>query len=100
VEIVVGTPGRLEDLISTGKLDLSAIRFFVLDECDGLLSAGYGELISRIYKKIPQVTSSPTPLPPAAYVTSNNQSPHGLCHGKKDHKLIKTDRQTDKQTDR
>ena len=29
---MVGTPGRLEDLISTGKLDLSAIRFFVLDE--------------------------------------------------------------------
>ncbi len=33
VEIVVGTPGRLEDLISTGKLSLSACRFFVLDEC-------------------------------------------------------------------
>ena len=30
---MVGTPGRLEDLISTGKLDLQAIRFFVLDEC-------------------------------------------------------------------
>ena len=28
-----GTPGRLEDLISTGKLDLSSCRFFVLDEC-------------------------------------------------------------------
>ena len=33
VDIVVGTPGRLEDLISTGKLELSACRFFVLDEC-------------------------------------------------------------------
>ena len=32
VDIVTGTPGRLEDLISTGKLDLQAIRFFVLDE--------------------------------------------------------------------
>ena len=32
VDIVVGTPGRLEDLISTGKLALSCCRFFVLDE--------------------------------------------------------------------
>ncbi|ELU11795.1 hypothetical protein CAPTEDRAFT_169026 [Capitella teleta] len=56
VEIVVATPGRLEDLISTGKLDLSACRFFILDECDGLLSAGYGDLISRIHNQIPKVT--------------------------------------------
>lgn len=33
VDIVVGTPGRLDDLISTGKLDLSQVRFLVLDEC-------------------------------------------------------------------
>lgn len=56
VDIVVGTPGRLEDLISTSKLELTSCRFFVLDECDGLLSAGYGDLITRIHKLIPQVT--------------------------------------------
>lgn len=33
VDIVVGTPGRLDDLISTGKLSLSQVRFLVLDEC-------------------------------------------------------------------
>ena len=33
VDIVVGTPGRLDDLISTGKLSMSQIRFLVLDEC-------------------------------------------------------------------
>ena len=38
VDIVVGTPGRLEDLISTGKLALSAVRFFVLDEAVSLYS--------------------------------------------------------------
>ena len=37
VDIVVGTPGRLEDLISTGKLALHQVRFFVLDEADGFL---------------------------------------------------------------
>lgn len=32
VDIVVGTPGRLDDLVSTGKLNLSQVRFLVLDE--------------------------------------------------------------------
>ena len=33
-----GTPGRLEDLISTGKLVLHQVRFFVLDECVSILT--------------------------------------------------------------
>uniref|UniRef100_A0AAX7T9L2 ATP-dependent RNA helicase n=1 Tax=Astatotilapia calliptera TaxID=8154 RepID=A0AAX7T9L2_ASTCA len=57
IDIVVGTPGRLDDLISTGKLSLSEVRFLVLDECDGLLSAGYTDFINRIHNQIPQVTS-------------------------------------------
>lgn len=57
VDIVVGTPGRMEDLISTKKLLLSSCMFFILDECDGLLLAGYGDLITRLYKEIPQMTS-------------------------------------------
>lgn len=32
MDIVVGTPGRLDDLVSTGKLNLSQVRFLVLDE--------------------------------------------------------------------
>lgn len=35
VDIVVGTPGRLDDLVSTGKLNLSQVRFLVLDEAVG-----------------------------------------------------------------
>ncbi|XP_076109926.1 ATP-dependent RNA helicase DDX1-like [Mytilus galloprovincialis] len=57
VDIVVGTPGRLEDLISTGKLTLHQVRFFVLDEADGLLSSGYGDLINRLHGQIPKVTN-------------------------------------------
>jgi ATP-dependent RNA helicase DDX1 len=56
VDIVTGTPGRLDDFISTGKLDLSGVRFFVLDEADGLLSSGHGNLITKIYNQIPKVT--------------------------------------------
>ncbi|KAI4801680.1 hypothetical protein KUCAC02_019558 [Chaenocephalus aceratus] len=33
------------------------VRFLVLDECDGLLSAGYTDFINRIHNQIPQVIS-------------------------------------------
>ncbi|XP_071958954.1 ATP-dependent RNA helicase DDX1-like [Antedon mediterranea] len=56
VDIVVGTPGRLDDFISTGKMALDQVRFFILDEADGLLSAGYGDLINRIWQKIPKIS--------------------------------------------
>nr|CDS29448.1 ATP dependent RNA helicase Ddx1 [Hymenolepis microstoma] len=56
VDIVVATPGRLDDMVSTGALSLSHCRFFILDECDGLLSAGNGQLIHRLYNKCPKVT--------------------------------------------
>ena len=47
VDIVVATPGRLEDLIQKGSLSLTQCRFFILDEADGLLKAGYESLINR-----------------------------------------------------
>lgn len=56
VDIVVGTPGRLEDLISSNELILSQVRFFILDEADGLLSQGHNDLIIRIYNQIPKVS--------------------------------------------
>jgi len=31
---IVGTPGRVNDLIKRGKLDLKKLRFFIVDECD------------------------------------------------------------------
>uniref|UniRef100_A0A8C4QHI9 ATP-dependent RNA helicase DDX1 n=1 Tax=Eptatretus burgeri TaxID=7764 RepID=A0A8C4QHI9_EPTBU len=57
VHIVVGTPGRIDDLISTGKLSLSQVRFFVLDEADGLLTQGCTDFIHRAHAAIPQITS-------------------------------------------
>lgn len=58
VDIVVGTPGRLEDLIQGGHLSLTHCKFFVLDEADGLLKQGYTELIDRLHRKIPKITSN------------------------------------------
>lgn len=56
VHIVVGTPGRLEEMISSGFVQLTHCRFFVLDEADGLLKQGYGDLIDRLHKQIPKIT--------------------------------------------
>ncbi|KRY09978.1 ATP-dependent RNA helicase DDX1 [Trichinella patagoniensis] len=56
VEIVTGTPGRIEEFISTGQLSLSQIRFFVLDEADGLLQQGYGRFINKLYSEMPKFT--------------------------------------------
>lgn len=57
VDIIVATPGRLEDLIGSGQVSLTHCRFFVLDEADALLKAGYTELCERIHKQIPKITS-------------------------------------------
>lgn len=53
VDVIVGTPGRLIDLIDKGVLDLSAIRAVVLDEADEMLSMGFVEDIETILSKIP-----------------------------------------------
>jgi ATP-dependent RNA helicase DeaD len=53
VNIVVGTPGRLLDLIQRGSLDLSGVRTLVLDEADEMLSMGFIEDIETILDKTP-----------------------------------------------
>jgi ATP-dependent RNA helicase DeaD len=53
VDIVVGTPGRLLDLIERAVLELSAIRTVVLDEADEMLSMGFIEDIETILSKTP-----------------------------------------------
>jgi len=53
VDVVVGTPGRLIDLMKRGVLDLSAIRTVVLDEADEMLSMGFIEDIETILAATP-----------------------------------------------
>lgn len=53
VDVVVGTPGRLLDLINQGLLNLSQIQTLVLDEADEMLSMGFIEDIETILKEIP-----------------------------------------------
>lgn len=53
VDIVVGTPGRLLDLIRKQELDLSAVKIVILDEADEMLSMGFIEDIQSILDKVP-----------------------------------------------
>lgn len=57
VDIIVATAGRLEDMIAGGHVSLKQCRFFVLDEADGLLASGFGNLIENMHKQIPKITS-------------------------------------------
>lgn len=53
VDIVIGTPGRLLDLIKRKALDLSFVSTVVLDEADEMLSMGFIEDIESILKNTP-----------------------------------------------
>ncbi|EKX49574.1 hypothetical protein GUITHDRAFT_162044 [Guillardia theta CCMP2712] len=52
VHVVVGTPGRIEDLMKTGKLSCQRIRHFVLDEADRLLETGNLPTIMSIFSRL------------------------------------------------
>ncbi len=51
--IVVGTPGRIMDLLDRGNLDLSAVNTLVLDEADRMLDMGFYDDIAYVAKKVP-----------------------------------------------
>jgi ATP-dependent RNA helicase DeaD len=53
VDVVVGTPGRVLDLIQREDLDLSGVRTVVLDEADEMLSMGFIEDIEAILDETP-----------------------------------------------
>ena len=52
-DIVVGTPGRVCDLLSTGELKLNEVTHFVLDEADRMLDLGFIRDIRRIVAALP-----------------------------------------------
>ena len=54
VDIIVGTPGRLQDLMRQNILDLSMVRTVVLDEADEMLSMGFIEDIENILRETPE----------------------------------------------
>ncbi|MEV5000258.1 DEAD/DEAH box helicase [Nocardioides sp. LML1-1-1.1] len=53
VHIVVGTPGRIMDHLEKGTLDLTELRFLVLDEADEMLNMGFAEDVETILADTP-----------------------------------------------
>merc|ERR1711911_513666 len=53
VHVVVGTPGRVFDMINRRALRTDKIRIFVLDEADEMLSRGFKDQIYDVFKNLP-----------------------------------------------
>ncbi|MDQ1580199.1 MAG: ATP-dependent helicase DeaD [Microbacteriaceae bacterium] len=53
VHIVVGTPGRIMDHLEKGTLDLSELKYLVLDEADEMLKMGFAEDVETILAETP-----------------------------------------------
>ncbi|KAI7982000.1 hypothetical protein LOK49_Contig3G00026, partial [Camellia lanceoleosa] len=53
VDVVVGTPGRIIDLINSGSLKLGEVQYLVLDEADQMLAVGFEEDVEVILEKLP-----------------------------------------------
>ncbi|AMM20603.1 cold-shock protein [Frondihabitans sp. PAMC 28766] len=53
VHVVVGTPGRIMDHLAKGTLDLSQLKYLVLDEADEMLKMGFAEDVETILADTP-----------------------------------------------
>jgi superfamily II DNA/RNA helicase len=48
VDVVVGTPGRIMDLVTQGRVSLSRVEYLVLDEADEMLDAGFAPAVEKM----------------------------------------------------
>jgi ATP-dependent RNA helicase DeaD len=53
-QIVVGTPGRIQDFVDRGTLKLDALKMLVFDEADEMLDMGFAEDIEKLMKSLPE----------------------------------------------
>ena len=53
VDILIACPGRLNDLVGQGLIDLSHIEIFVLDEADRMLDMGFVHDVKKVIAKLP-----------------------------------------------
>ena len=55
-QIVVGTPGRIFDMIERRYFRTDKVKMFILDEADEMLSSGFKEQIYNIFRLLPETT--------------------------------------------
>ncbi len=53
-QVVAGTPGRIQELVDHGALDLAGVRSFVLDEADRMLDMGFHDPIMALVSHLPR----------------------------------------------
>ncbi|MCB2183258.1 MAG: DEAD/DEAH box helicase [Desulfobulbaceae bacterium] len=53
IQLIVATPGRLNDLINRGKVDISGVRYVVFDEADEMLQMGFQDELNAILANTP-----------------------------------------------
>jgi len=54
LDIIIATPGRLIDHINNGRVDLSQVKIFVLDEADRMLDMGFVNDVNTIAEQLPK----------------------------------------------
>ena len=67
MQIVIGTPGRVKDLVEKKALKTDFIKVIVLDEADEMLSRGFVEEVRSIFENLPtdvQVCLFSATMPP------------------------------------
>ena len=87
-KIVVGTPGRVNDLIRRKKLKLQDIRWLILDEADEMLNMGFKEELDEILAETPEqkqtlLFSATMPDDVMGIINRNMKAPEKITIGKR-----------------
>ena len=81
VDILIACPGRLNDLIGQGFIDLSNLEIFVLDEADRMLDMGFVHDVKKVIAKLPGVQHrGPHPAEPVSCGKGQQEIPAALAH--------------------
>lgn len=83
--LVIGTPGRVQDHLNRGTLDLSKVTMVVLDECDEMLNMGFIEDVEKILSNTSSTAqmflfSATLPSPIANLAKRFLKNPHKISH--------------------
>ncbi|XP_046474015.1 probable ATP-dependent RNA helicase DDX43 [Neodiprion pinetum] len=89
VEIIIATPGRLNDLVQSGHVDVASITYLVLDEADRMLDLGFEPQIRKVLLDIRPdrqtiMTSATWPLGVRRLAQSYMKDPLQVCVGSLD----------------
>jgi len=81
VDVVVGTPGRLIDLMNRGSLDISHVKCLVLDEADEMLDLGFLPDVEKLLAKTPETRQTmlfSATMPPAIIALARTHMRHPM----------------------